>query len=205
MNFLAHIYLSGNNHKLQLGNFFGDFVKGRAYKEYPEPFRSGIMMHRKIDTFTDNHPIFCETVDILRPTFRRYSGIMADLYFDYCLASDFDKYSPHKSLDSLAREFYVASIINYKTLPDNVKSFIFHFISTNRLKKYSTLEGLEDSLRIMSKKKSSAINPELSIDFLHNNESIIREKFDDFMPEVIHFAEKYIEKNVRDRGWNNIE
>ncbi len=154
------------------------------------------MMHREIDTFTDNHPVFGETVDILRPTFGRYSGIMADIYYDYCLATDFEKYSPHKTLDTLAREFYIASIVNYRNLPERVKSFIFHFISTNRLKKYSTMEGLEDSLMIMSVKKTSAINPKLSIEFLKENESIIRHKFNAFMPEVIKFAEKYIVENV---------
>ena len=29
MNFLAHIYLSGDDPNIQLGNFIGDFVKGR--------------------------------------------------------------------------------------------------------------------------------------------------------------------------------
>lgn len=195
MNYLAHIYLSGNNQKLQLGNFMGDFVKGRSYEDYPEPFKTGILMHREIDNFTDNHPVFCETVSVLRPTFKRYSGIMADMYYDYCLASNFDKYSPDTSLDSIARGFYTASILNYNHLPENIKSFIFHFISTNRLKKYSTLDGLEDSLRIMSEKKSSAINPTLSIEFLKDNETVIRNQFDEFMPDVINFAKDYIVDN----------
>lgn len=196
MNYLAHIYLSGSDRELQLGNFLGDFVKGKAYEKYPEPLKTGILLHREIDSFTDSHPIFCETVDILRPTFSRYSGIMTDLYYDYCLATDFEKYSPNKSLDNVARNFYITTIINYRNLPDRVKSFIFHFISTNRLKKYSTMEGLEDSLRIMSEKKSSAINPELSIEFLKDNETIIRDKFNAFMPEVINFADSYITANM---------
>lgn len=196
MNYLAHIYLSGSDRELQLGNFLGDFVKGKAYEKYPEPLKTGILLHREIDSFTDSHPIFCETVDILRPTFSRYSGIMADLYYDYCLATDFEKYSPNKSLDNVARNFYITTIINYRNLPDRVKSFIFHFISTNRLKKYSTMEGLEDSLRIMSEKKSSAINPKLSIEFLKDNETIIRDKFNAFMPKVINFADSYITANM---------
>lgn len=195
MNYLAHIFLSGENSSLRLGNFIGDFVKGRKYEDYPEQMKAGIIMHRQIDSFTDSHPICCDTVALLRPTFGRYSGIMADMYFDYCLASDFKRYSPNKSLDRLAREFYLASVINYRVLPERVKGFIFHFICTNRLKKYSSLEGLEDSLRIMSEKKSSAINPELSIEFLKDNERVIRSYFNDFMPEAISFAESYIKES----------
>ena len=33
MNFLAHIYLSGTNPKTMVGNFIGDFVKGRNVLE----------------------------------------------------------------------------------------------------------------------------------------------------------------------------
>lgn len=196
MNYLAHIFLSGNDHKLQLGNFIGDFVKGRKFEEYPDRIKKGIILHREIDSYTDNHPIFHETVSLLRPTFGRYSGIMADMYFDYCLATDFKSYSPTQSLDSLSRSFYLICICNYKILPDKVKSFILHFITTNRLKKYASIEGLEDSLRIMSEKKSSAINPELTIDFLTHNEPMIRDKFDQFMPEVIDFSKSHIKENI---------
>lgn len=192
MNYLAHIFLSGDNRKLQLGNFMGDFVKGRQHEDYPKLIQSGILLHREIDTFTDNHPIFCDTVALLRPTFARYSGIMADMYYDYCLATEFERYSPNKSLDSLARGLYITSLLNYKILPERIKSFIFHFITTNRLKKYASMDGLEDSLTIMSAKKSSAIQPTLSIQFLKDNENIIRAQFNKFMPEVIKFSESYI-------------
>ena len=34
MNFLAHLYLSGTNEKILVGNFIGDYVKGRKYEIY---------------------------------------------------------------------------------------------------------------------------------------------------------------------------
>ena len=58
MNYLAHIYLSGANRKVAVGNFIGDFVKGNSYDIYPLSFQKGILLHREIDHFTDTHPIF---------------------------------------------------------------------------------------------------------------------------------------------------
>ena len=87
MNYLAHILLSGNDRRLQVGNFIGDFVKGTEYEQYPKRIKEGILLHRAIDSFTDNHPVFLETVDMLLPDFGRYSGIMADMFYDYLLAS----------------------------------------------------------------------------------------------------------------------
>ncbi|MFA6769641.1 MAG: ACP phosphodiesterase [Bacteroidales bacterium] len=188
MNYLAHIFLSGNDRQLQVGNFIGDFVKGRSHENYPPQIQTGILLHREIDSFTDSHPIFLETVEFMRPTFSRYSGIIADMYFDYLLASDFKKYSPKYSLNCFAANFYLSALLNYRHLPEQVKGFIFHFIGTNRLKKYGSYKGLQRSLQIMEHFKTSAINPELSIEFLKKNEQALKKYFHTFMPQAIsHF------------------
>lgn len=185
MNYLAHIFLSNGNRQVAVGNFIGDFVKGREYKTYPSCIKKGILLHREIDHFTDNHPVFQETVQLLRPTFGRYSGIIADMYYDYLLASDFERYSNGKRLNRFARNFYLSVLINYWWLPKRVKGFIFHFIGTDRLTKYNSFAGLQQSLEIMSLYKSSAINPSLSIEFLAANESKLRNHFDRFMVDAL--------------------
>jgi acyl carrier protein phosphodiesterase len=192
LNYLAHIFLSGNDHKLQIGNFIGDFVKGSQFDTYPAKIREGIILHRKIDSFTDSHHIVKETIAILRPTFGRYSGIIADMYFDYFLANNFLTYSPQKSLNQFAHKFYFFIILNYTQLPDRVKKFIFHFISTNRLYQYSSLEGLHRSLEIMSDYKISAINPDATIAFLIENNDKLEDKFHQFFPELIEFSKHEI-------------
>ena len=68
--------------RLSLGNFIGDFVKGNQHKNYPQQMQQGILLHRAIDHYTDNHPIVLECVDFMRPSFGRYSGIDLDMYFD---------------------------------------------------------------------------------------------------------------------------
>lgn len=188
MNYLAHIYLSGNDRQLQVGNFIGDFVKGKSHENYPKRIQEGILLHREIDTFTDCHPIFLETVGLMRPTFGRYSGIIADMYYDYLLASDFRRYSPKCNLNCFAANFYLSTLLNYRHLPEQVKSFIFHFIGTNRLKKYASYQGLHRALQIMEHFKTNAIKPDLTIEFLKENEITLRKQFHAFMPEVImHF------------------
>ena len=79
MNYLAHIFLSGPNRKVQLGNFVGDAVKGSSYKNYPSDIAKGIQLHRAIDDYTDHHPAVCEVVHRLQPEFGRYSGVLLDI------------------------------------------------------------------------------------------------------------------------------
>ncbi len=188
MNYLAHIFLSGDDKALQIGNFIGDFVKGSQYENFPDKIAKGIILHREIDYFTDTHPIFIDTVRYLRPVFKHYSGVIADMYFDHFLASHFKDYHLTKSLRRFSYEFYFTVLRYYPQLPDKVKGFIFHFIFHNRLSKYATYEGLHDSLSIMAQYKSKAIRPTLSIDFLRKNEDYLYVNFQQFMPDVIDFV-----------------
>lgn len=187
MNYLAHIFLSGNNAHLKLGNFIGDFVKGSQFNNYPPDIRRGIILHRKIDAFTDSHEVVKETVSFLKPVFGRYSAIIVDMYFDYFLAVNFQMYST-QSLHAFAFRFYGVAVCNYKYLPDRVKGFIFHFISSHRLYKYSSLEGLRNSLQIMANYKSSAINPALTLDFLVENMAEIEKRFHLFFPDLVAYV-----------------
>ena len=110
MNYLAHIFLSGPDRQIRLGNFIGDAVKGNSYNDYPSAIRKGILLHRAIDDYTDHHPAFIECVRRLKPCFGRYSSILADIYFDYLLASRFQEFS-EVPLKRFTRNFYWTMIL----------------------------------------------------------------------------------------------
>lgn len=190
MNYLAHIALSGRNGSLQVGNFIGDFVKGKAYDNYATEIKRGILLHRKIDHFTDNHDDVRACVEVLRPEFGRYSAIVVDLYFDYFLANSIERYFSKRTLQSIAFHFYVAAVWHYFVLPLKVKNFIWHFVLTNRLGKYKTLEGLGESLEIMERHKTPHISPEKAILFLEKNKPFLEQKFHSFFPDVLLFVDE---------------
>ncbi len=194
MNYLAHIFLSDNIPQRQVGNFIGDFVKGNQYENFPKEIRRGILLHRQIDSFTDSHTVVKETISTLRNTFGRYSGIVVDIYFDHLLATNFTLYSEKQSLNRLSLQFYYAATIYYRQLPPRVKSFIWHFISTHRLGKYASLDGLKESLQIMERHKTPAISPDLAIAFLQDNYTELSEKFNLFFPDLIQFVKEFEHK-----------
>lgn len=181
---------------MQVGNFIGDFVKGNKLKNYPDTIRKGIMLHRLIDEYTDNHPVVRETIQLLRPNFGRYSGIVADMYFDYFLALHFRKYADGRSLNIFAYRFYISVLMNYRYLPSRVKGFIFHFVGTNRLAKYASKKGLKQSLEIMATHKVSALNPDQIIAFLDVYSAEIEQKFFVFFPDLIEFVENQKKRSL---------
>jgi len=76
-----------------------------------------------------------------------------------------------------------------------VKGFIFHFITTNRLGKYSTIKGLKKSLEIMSNHKVSALKPDLIIGFLDEHSQEIETKFHLFFPDLIEFVAEQLKSD----------
>ncbi len=190
MNYLAHIFLSGSNRKVQLGNFVGDAVKGSSYKNYPPDIAKGIQLHRAIDDYTDRHPAVCEVVHRLQPEFGRYSGALLDIYFDYLLASRFESFSG-VSLRRYTRTFYLSLLINYRYLPVRFKRFIWHFILTDRLRKYATLNGIRESLNIMVEYHHIDISVDKAIRYLEEHDEELFAVFQPFFIELQRFCAEY--------------
>ncbi|GAL00009.1 acyl carrier protein phosphodiesterase [Nonlabens ulvanivorans] len=88
MNYLAHIYLSGNDTELRIGNFIADSVRGKDFTMFPERVAQGIILHRHIDTFTDSHPIVKLSKDLIRSEYGHWSSVIVDLYYDHFLAAN---------------------------------------------------------------------------------------------------------------------
>src|SRR5699024_8931556 len=93
MNFLAHALLAGDDPDLEVGGILGDFVRGRPDPTLPAGLRRGIALHRAVDAFTDRHPDVAAARRLFDPPWRRYAGIMLDVWFDHCLARDFGRWS----------------------------------------------------------------------------------------------------------------
>lgn len=193
MNFLAHVYLSGDSKPIQVGNFIGDYVKGAAFTKYPDELRCGILLHRAIDDYTDNHPTVQEAKRLVQPHFGRYAGIFIDMYYDHYLAANFDRFSPIP-LARFAWGFYWAMIRHYTYLPANVRGFLPHLIVSNRLYVYAKLEGIQRSLEIMETYSSLPKKSKEAVEVLTNNYDTLKSNFFDFFPQLKDFSKQKLEE-----------
>jgi acyl carrier protein phosphodiesterase len=93
MNFLAHLYLSGDDPELLVGNLMGDFVKGRLEGRFPPGIERGIALHRRIDSFAAGNHNFLLSKRRIEPSFGLYRAVLVDLYYDHFLAIDWNEYA----------------------------------------------------------------------------------------------------------------
>lgn len=191
MNYLAHIYLSGTDKKLQLGNFIGDAVKGSSYKKYPRSVAEGILLHRAIDQYTDHHPLVREVVQKLKPDFGRYAAVLADIFFDHLLASRFTEFSD-VSLKCFVRRFYFTLLVNYRYLPERFRRFIWYFIWSDRLGSYASVAGIREVLEIMVRYKHVDISVVKAMVYLEGNREELFSIFSVFFQELQNYCSGYI-------------
>lgn len=187
MNFLAHLYLSGSDVEIRVGNFIGDYVKGKSYSQYPEGVQKGITLHRDIDSFTDKHFSTQECIHLLRPGYGKYAGVVVDVLFDHVLANEWHRYS-QSDLKSYTRRFYLQMVRKYSLLPVRVREFLPFMIQSNRLYSYRTKEGLGKAIEIMSSVTSLPSKPGYAVETLDLNYEKIFFNFNTLFPEMIAFV-----------------
>lgn len=188
MNYLSHIYLSGDSEEIKIGNFIGDFVKGQQYLRYSPDVAKGIMLHRQIDLFTDSHDIVKECIKKLRPGFGKYSGIVIDIFLDHFLAANWQHYS-FEMLPSFTKRFHAVLLSNFFLLPSQVKMFLPFLIQNKRLQSYISFDGIEKTLRIMVSRTSLPSEIEFAMKILEDEYDFFNQAFNRFFPEMIHFVE----------------
>lgn len=193
MNFLAHLYLSGNNPQVQIGNFIGDHVKGRDYQKYLPDIQKGILLHRKIDHFTDTHPLVKESAKRLKERYGRYAGIVIDVFYDYYLANNWSRYNT-VSLSEFVDDAHHVLLRNYFKLPSKVKRFLPFMLKSRRLETYATKEGIDRSLRIMSNYSSLPNHVSWAMQQMDKYNQDFNAEFLAFFDEVKVMVEKELEE-----------
>jgi acyl carrier protein phosphodiesterase len=188
MNYLAHIYLSGESDEIKVGNFIGDYVKGNRHLEYPDLVAYGIRLHRSIDSFTDSHADVREFINLLKPGYGRYAGIIADVFFDHFLAANWNEYSVY-TLRQFAKHAHAVFLSHFLTLPFRVKQFLPFLIQNKRLESYARKESLFQVLEIMSRYTSLPANSEWAMAMLQQEYAQFEALFRSFFAEITEYVE----------------
>jgi acyl carrier protein phosphodiesterase len=193
MNFLAHIYLSGNDENLMLGNFIADMVKGRQIEKYKPEVVKGITLHRKIDEYTDSHPFVSRSKDRIRDKYRHYSGVVVDMFYDHFLASNWETYSK-EPIDRFVQGAYNVLLKNYIMLPKRAKFILPIMIGSNWLVNYADLRSLKRHMEGLARRTPYNSGMENAVEDLILHYDEFEKDFSDFFPELAAFAKKCISK-----------
>lgn len=186
MNYLAHLHLGGPAPHQLLGSLYGDFVKGPLDGRWPQAIEAGIRLHRRIDLFTDTHPLVRDARALFPAARRRVSGILLDLFFDHCLARDWADYA-EVPLPAFTGQVY-RLLADQAALPGALARIAPRMAEQDWLGSYREFDTLAAVVGGMSRRLS---RPELlagGFDELAERYQPLSDHFRRFYPELQRFA-----------------
>lgn len=188
MNYLAHAYLSFGNEQLLVGNLLGDFVKGRKrFDKYPKSIQDGIVLHRHIDFYSDNHLVLKQSIKRLKPTQQRYASVVVDIFYDYFLANNWSMFS-EQSLDDFAATTYTQLERNFEVMPERVSRIFKKMIEHNWLVGYQYEARIEYAFQRLAERVKNEHHLLNAINDLRQHKEELNNDFLKFFPDLIQSA-----------------
>jgi len=195
MNWLAHLYLSESTPHFRVGNLLPDLATASQLAVLPEPYQKGIRRHREIDVFTDSHPRWKSCVTRFPPPYRRFGGVLTDMYFDHLLARDWARYSK-VPLRSFIDWFYRDLEICLPEIPKQAAGALHRMRLEDWIGSYHRTSGISDILKRISCRLRRPFDLSASLPIFEEHESGFRDDFHAFFPELM----KHVRVSFADQG-----
>lgn len=190
MNFLFHMFLSGNDEELLVGNFMGDFVKGPLQNRFPERITQGVILHRHIDSYAEHHPLFRRSRHRISGDYGLYRGVLVDLFYDYFLANGWDELCSESLSAYIARTRKI--IDNYSsTLPPEMVHFV-PILFNELLPSYPSLEGIDSALKRLSRRVGRDNPLERGVSELVHHHAGLQADFREFLYDIAQYVKNEI-------------
>lgn len=175
-----------------VGNFIADSVKGKRINDYPSGISRGILLHRKIDNFSDQHPMVKASKKHFHSVYGKYSGVAVDIIYDHFLAVNFQQYTS-LILNNFATNCYKVLLKHWPIMPWEVKLFLPFLIKHKRLQSYACFSGLSNALNIMSRRTSFPDKTKEAIETLKECYPALQKEFECFFGDVVLYVKNYQE------------
>jgi acyl carrier protein phosphodiesterase len=187
LNYLAHLYLADDDPESLIGSLLGDFARGRIDDALPAAVRWGVVMHRRIDAYTDAHAVFRRSKRRIRPEFRRYAGILVDVYYDHFLASRWADYSG-VPLEAFASEVYRTLQQHRHSFPPPMQRSMAYMVGNQLLQSYRSIDGIRRSLQGIEGRLKRPSRLRDAVADLEQNYQALGHDFEAFFPDLVAYV-----------------
>lgn len=180
MNYLAHVFLSGDNEEILYGNILEDFMHGTI--DHPRNnhltpgIKKGIRLHRRIDTLTDSHPLVSDCKAIFYEPYHHYASIVVDVIFDHFLMLNWKTFSDVE-FEEFKIDTYRILASKKEQMPPKMLSMVESMLNFDWLGCYIHTEGLESAFKGLNKRIKKDVDLIKSINIMFENYDFLNQKF----------------------------
>ncbi|MBC8944882.1 ACP phosphodiesterase [Xenorhabdus indica] len=188
MNFLAHLHLAALSESSLLGNLMADFVRGSPEGLFSADIVSGIRLHRRIDSLTDNHPLVIEARTLFRSEYRRVAPITLDITWDHFLSRHWNKLEKNYSLPEFVHLAHHQIKPHLGSTPEKFQELNQYLWSQNLLIRYADLTCIANVLQSMARRRPKLSALAGSYQDVENHYSDFEALFWQFYPQMMVLA-----------------
>jgi acyl carrier protein phosphodiesterase len=189
LNYLAHLFLTADDEDLLVGQMLGDFLEPGWKQMLPEAVQAGVRLHQQVDRFTDTHALFGVSRRRLPPPFRRYGGILIDVFYDHILARRWDAVSPREDLLTFVARAYATLERRHSDLTPRLQRTLPAIVRYDWLTAYREIDGIARALRGLSRRLTFENPMGEAAQFLERDYADYEQDFVGFFPELQKFVE----------------
>lgn len=153
MNYLAHAYLSPDDPEILMGNLWGDLIRPSDYEDLSQNVLDGILLHKRIDAFTDQHHHVEEFIKLVRPFQHKYTPVVVDVLMDFILSKYWHDYH-NASLDTFCERVYNTVNKSMELIPERLHPRINRMMENKWLESCKSREHMVHTLRMLSHRAS---------------------------------------------------
>jgi acyl carrier protein phosphodiesterase len=193
MNFLAHAYLSFNLSDILAGNLLSDFIKGKKKFQYSDAIQQGIILHRKIDEFTDGHDATRKAKEFFRKDYGLYSGPFIDIVYDHFLANDPNEFTDAPSLARFSQDCYMKLERYDAVFPEKFRTVFIYMKKQDWLYHYRFTNGIINSFAGLVRRSTYLTDHKPAERIFHDHYSELQLQYSLFFPQLKSFAKNQLE------------
>ena len=183
MNWLAHLLLSEPTPQFRVGNVLADILPIHELRALAPEFQPGIARHREIDSFTDRHPIVRQSIARLDTRFRRYGGVIVDIFYDHLLTANWAEHSALQ-LNPFVESFHQDVEQCRPFIPSNAYSILFHMRTGEWLTSYGDIDGVHITLDRISRRLRRPFDLASASNELQRHYAEFTRDFEEFFPAI---------------------
>jgi acyl carrier protein phosphodiesterase len=184
MNYLAHLLLSPPDPAFRIGNLLPDLLPLPQVERFEGAFRKGIERHRRIDAFTDAHPVVLASRERLWPDYRRFAGVIVDIVYDHCLIARWDQHCP-QPVEAFVEEVHLSLPMLREHLPERTFVHLEALTQWRWIGAYRELEGVSTAMMRIGKRLRRPVDFSGLHAALTANRDGLLDDFDRFFPDLV--------------------
>ena len=153
MNYLAHAFLSPEDPHILMGNLWGDLIRPKDYESLSPGQIQGVILHKKIDAFTDQHRGVDEIIKLIRPYQGKYTPVVADVLMDFMLSKFWHMFH-YETIEEFCLHKYKLVSQHIHLIPERLHPRITRMLENHWLESCKNRERMNVTLQMLSRRAS---------------------------------------------------